>query len=118
MSIVEVCENPAASEATVNSASPNRKTLRRPSRSAARPPSRSRPPKVMEYAVITHCRFVSEKSSAVWIVGSATLVTVVSRTVMKKAAPTRASAIHRCGSSSFWLIASSWGAGTWAFSQL
>src|SRR2546422_4439602 len=64
----------------------------------------------MAYAVITHCRLVSEKLSFVWIVGSATLTIETSRTVMKKAAPTKASAFHRLGSSSTWLIASSSGA--------
>src|SRR6478672_10040327 len=69
----------------------------------------------MAYAVITHCRLVSEKLSFVWIVGSATLTIDTSRTVMKKAAPTSASAVHRLGSSSTWLIAvPPRGAWTWS----
>ena len=42
---------------------PTRKTRRRPSRSAARPPSSRKPPNVIAYAVTTHCRFSREKSS-------------------------------------------------------
>ena len=57
----------------------------------------------MAYAVITHCRLCSEKCSFVWIVGNATLTIETSRTVMKKAVPTKASAHHRLGSSSTWL---------------
>ena len=39
---------------------PARNTRRRPSRSAARPPSSRKPPKTSAYALITHCRFSCE----------------------------------------------------------
>ena len=42
----EVLARPPASEASAKSTSPNMKTRRRPSRSASRPPSRRKPPKV------------------------------------------------------------------------
>ncbi len=42
----EVLASPPASEARANSTSPNMKTRRRPSRSASRPPSNRKPPKV------------------------------------------------------------------------
>ena len=79
---------------------PTRKTRRRPSRSAARPPSSRNPPNVIAYAVMTHCRFSREKSSDLPIEGSATLTIETSRIVMKNAAQTTASAFQRCGSSS------------------
>ncbi len=41
-----VAEKPAASEATATSSRPAMKTLRRPTRSAVRPPSSRKPPKV------------------------------------------------------------------------
>jgi hypothetical protein len=40
-------ESPQASDATEKSATPNMNTRRRPSRSAARPPSSRKPPKVI-----------------------------------------------------------------------
>ena len=46
ISCPSVAAKPAASEATATSISPAMKTRRRPSRSAVRPPSRRKPPKV------------------------------------------------------------------------
>ena len=91
---------PQKNEATVKITTPVRKTRRRPSRSAARPPRSRKPPNVIAYAVITHWRFDSEKWSDLPIEGSATLTIETSRTVMKKAAQTTASAFQRSGSSS------------------
>ena len=77
--------SPASSEARANNPTPAMKTRRRPSRSAARPPSRSRPPKVRAYALTTHCRFVAEKPRSVWIDGRATFTIATSRMTMKNA---------------------------------
>ncbi len=46
ISCPEVLASPPASEAIANSTRPNMKTRRRPSRSASRPPSSRKPPKV------------------------------------------------------------------------
>ena len=85
-----------ANEAAVNSASPAVNIRRRPSRSAVRPPSSRKPPKVIAYAVTTHCRSVSAKCSLVPIVGRATLTISMSTTVMKHATASSANARHRC----------------------
>ena len=53
--------SPQTSEAIENNATPTMNTRRRPSRSAARPARRRKPPKAIEYAVMTHCRFSREK---------------------------------------------------------
>ena len=55
---------------------------------------------MIAYAVITHCRLSREKWSALPIDGSATLTIDTSRTVMKNAAQTIASAFQRSGSGS------------------
>src|SRR6185312_12271322 len=84
-----------ASEAAENSPSPAIRTRRRPSRSAARPPSRRSPPKVRAYAVTTHCRLVCEKCRSRPIVGSDTLTIVRSTIVMKYATASSANARQR-----------------------
>jgi hypothetical protein len=71
------------------------KTRRRPSRSASRPPSRRKPPKVSAYALTTHERFSCEESSAAPIDGSATLTIEISRTTTNWVAASRASASQR-----------------------
>ena len=53
---------------------------------------------MIAYAVITHWRFVSEKWSERPIEGNATFTIETSRTVMKNAAHTIASAFHLFGS--------------------
>src|SRR5262249_50570541 len=73
---------PPASEAAENSSSPAMNMRRRPSRSPARPPSSSSPPKVSAYALTTHSRPDPEKPSARWICGSATLTMVASSTTI------------------------------------
>src|SRR5919198_1100711 len=85
----------AASDAALNSASPSIRTRRRPSRSAARPPSSKNPPNVSAYAVTTHCRLVWEKCRSRPIVGSETLTIVRSMTVMKNATASSANARQR-----------------------
>src|SRR5580765_4256172 len=97
ISIPSDCASPHASEASVNSATPTMNTRRRPSRSAARPPSSKKPPKAIEYAVITHCRFSREKSSARPMDGKATLTIETSRIVMKNAVATTARMRQRWG---------------------
>ena len=54
------CARPVASEATVNSPIPKTNMRRRPSRSPARAPTSSRPPKVSAYALTTHESPVAE----------------------------------------------------------
>ncbi len=54
-------ERPQASEASVNSATPNMKTRRRPRMSAVRPPRSRKPPNVSAYALRIHWRFPCEK---------------------------------------------------------
>ena len=78
----------------MNTTVPARKIRRRPSRSAARPPSRRKPPKTSAYALMTHCRFCSENPRSTWIEGSATFTTAMSRTTMNWTALRRASASH------------------------
>src|SRR6266511_3398123 len=90
--------SPHASEASVKSTTPTMKTRLRPSRSAARPPRRRKPPNAIAYAVITHCRFSREKSSERPIEGKATFTIETSRIVMKKAVATTASTLQRWGS--------------------
>ena len=91
-------ERPQTRDAIENRMTPTMNTRRRPSRSAARPPSSRKPPKVSAYAITTHWRLASEKWSFLPIVGSATLTIETSRIVMKNAVPTTASATQRLGS--------------------
>src|ERR671934_854819 len=88
------------SDEAVNRASPSIRIRRRPSRSAARPPSSRKPPNVSAYAVTTHCRSVSEKWSLRPIVGRATLTIVRSTIVMKYETASTAKARQRCGTGS------------------
>ena len=90
--------SPHASDAAANSAVPTANTRRRPSRSAARPPSSSRPPKLSRYALRTHCRSPLAKPRSRSIEGSATTTIAESRMTMKKAAHRSASAFQRRGS--------------------
>jgi hypothetical protein len=83
------------SEAAVNRPSPSIRIRRRPSRSAARPPSSKKPPNVSEYAVTTHCKLVSLKCRSRPIVGSETLTIVRSTVVMKYATASNANARRR-----------------------
>ncbi len=68
---------------------------RRPKRSPARPPSKSRPPNASAYPLTTHSRSVASKFSARWIDGSATFTIVVSSTTMSWAnAITRSASVR------------------------
>ena len=60
----------------------------RPTRSAARPPSMRKPPKVSVYPLTIHCRLEGEKCRERWIDGSATFTMVASRMTMNWARPT------------------------------
>src|SRR6516164_2614391 len=84
-----------ASEAAVNTESPSIRIRRRPSRSAARPPSSKNPPNASAYAVTTHCKLVSEKCRSRPIVGNDTLTIVRSMIVMKYATANSANARQR-----------------------
>src|SRR4029079_3728498 len=92
--------SPHASEASANSAVPVMNTRRRPSRSAARPPSSKRPPKLSRYALSTHWRSLGAKLRSAPIDGSATTTMAESRMTMKNAVHSRASAFQRRGSGS------------------
>src|SRR5215831_117191 len=85
---------PQSSEPSEKRIRPTTKMRRRPRMSASRPPSRRKPPKTSAYALITHCRFASEKWRSTLIDGSATLTTAMSRTTTNCAAQSSASANH------------------------
>ena len=89
---------PQTREATEKMTTPMRNIRLRPRMSPARPPSSRKPPNVIAYAVITHCRPVGEKWRLWPIEGSATLTIETSSTVMKNATQTSASACQRLGS--------------------
>ena len=73
------------------------KTLRRPSRSAIRPPSSRNPPKASTYALISHASPSCESPRSLPIDGIATLTTEASSTTTNCAVARRASAHHlRC----------------------
>src|SRR3954454_7032408 len=91
----EFVARPPASDASANSTRPPMKTRRLPSRSAMRPPSSRKPPKVSTYAFTTHGRLLSLKCSARPIVGSATLTIDASRTTTNCATQSRIRAIQR-----------------------
>src|SRR3954452_13744864 len=93
-----VPDRPAAREASANRVVPAMNRRRRPSRSAARPPSRSRPPKLSRYALSTHCRSPVEKLRSASTDGSATTTIAESRMTMKNAVQSSASAFQRRGS--------------------
>jgi len=75
-------EIPHTSDATANTAMPAMNSRRRPSRSAARPPSSRNPPKISVYAFRIQERLCSENPTSRLIVGSATLTMLASRTTM------------------------------------
>ena len=79
-------------------------TRRRPSRSAIRPPSSRKPPKVSTYAFTTQGRFSCEKSSPSPIDGRATLTIEASSTTMNCAKQSRARAIQRRRSNSWAVV--------------
>src|SRR4051794_29920430 len=89
------CAKPPSKDASANRTRPLMKTRRRPSRSAMRPPSSRKPPKVSTYAFTTHGRLVREKSSARPIEGSATFTIEASRTTTNWAMHSRINAIQR-----------------------
>src|SRR5262245_982067 len=90
--------SPHKSEANVNNTTPTMNTRRRPSRSAARPPSSNRPANVSAYALTTHCNPCAETSSSFSIDGSATVTIAASRITMKNAPHNNANAHQRRGS--------------------
>ncbi len=75
--------------------SPAMNTLRRPNRSAARPPRISSPPNEIAYAVTIHWTDDAEKPSSASMDGSATFTMLKSSTTMNDAARIRASASPR-----------------------
>src|SRR3954469_14436144 len=80
--------SPLSSDAVVKTITPATKTLRRPTRSPARPPSSRKPPNTSVYALMTHCRLDVEKPRSRWIEGSATFTIVASRMTMNCARQT------------------------------
>jgi hypothetical protein len=88
MSATGDCARASLSEARVKIAAPSVNKRRRPNRSADRPPSNRNPPNESVYAVTTYCRSPGVKRKSRAIVGSATFVTVASRTTMNWARQT------------------------------
>src|SRR3954453_12404968 len=91
--------SPHASDAPVNTNRPARNVRRRPTMSAARPPTSSRPPLQSTYAVTTHWRSAGAKPSPAPIEGSATFTNVMSSTTINGATASRASSGHEVRSS-------------------
>jgi len=91
---VSVVARPPPSDPAAKTPRPIINSRRRPSRSAARPPSSRKPPKVNPYAETTHCRSDPEKCSFAPMVGSETLTIVRSTMVMKYATTSSAKARH------------------------
>src|SRR5205814_8504885 len=89
---------PQASDAAEKNVRPMMNMRLRPSRSAARPPRRRKPPNVIAYAVMTHCKLSFDAWSERPIDGSATVTIEPSRVVMKHATQTSARARQRRGS--------------------
>lgn len=87
--------SPPRAEAMAKPSNPTTNALRRPTKSAMRPPRSSRVPKASVYALITHWRLASEMESACCADGSATVTTVASRTIMSCASATTPSTHHR-----------------------
>ena len=75
-----VVANPPASDAAENSTRPATNIRRRPSRSPARPPSSSSPPKARAYALIDPLQAAAGEPERAWMCGSATLTMVASST--------------------------------------
>src|SRR3954465_13642673 len=86
---------PPASEAVAKTTRPTMNMRRRPIRSAMRPPSSRKPPKVRVYALTTHDRSSCEKCSALPMDGSATFTIAASGTTMNWATASSASARPR-----------------------
>src|SRR3954449_4374964 len=84
-----------AADAALKSAMPIRNSLRRPMRSAARPPRSRKPPNIRVYALTIHCSCSVVRSRSVWIDGRATLTIVASSTTMNWAKQTTTRAAQR-----------------------
>jgi hypothetical protein len=95
MRIAKLHAAPPSSDANANPASPMRKARFRPSTSAAFPPSSRRLAKGSVYAVMTHCRAMSENPSARCMDGSAMFTIVASSAIMSCAMEMNASAPQR-----------------------
>ena len=80
-----VSARPQASDASVNSVMPARKSRRCPKRSPSRPPRRRKPPYVSQYAFTTQASEVSLNPRSCLIEGSATFTMVTSSTIIKLA---------------------------------
>ena len=98
--MVKLSEAPPTAEAAANPASPIRKVVLRPIRSASRPQNSSRLPNDSAYAVTIHCLSVLVNPSARCADGSARFITVTSRTIMSAAVQMVARISHRRGSAS------------------
>src|SRR6204780_4688445 len=90
-----LCAKPHASEARVNPPKPVMKIVFLPIKSPKRPASRSRPPKAIRYALITHARLDCVKPRSVWIEGNATFTTVASSTIISMPTHSTYKAIQR-----------------------
>src|SRR3954470_21148796 len=90
-----VAAKPAASDATATTTRPTMNTRRLPNRSAARPPSRRKPPNAITYAFTTHGKFCSEKPRPLPMLGSATFTIDASKTTTNCATQRRIKAVQR-----------------------
>ena len=82
ISISGLTDNPHSSDASVKTARPARKIVRRPIRSPSRPASRSSPPNAIRYAFTTQASPAAENPRSSWIAGSATFTIVWSRMII------------------------------------
>jgi hypothetical protein len=76
--VVSSHASPHRIDAMANSATPAMNVRLRPMVSPSRPPSSISPPNVSTYAVITQLRPASDRFSSFWILGRATIATVLS----------------------------------------
>lgn len=89
---------PGRGRAGVNTATPEQKIRRLPSRSPSAPPVSRNPAKTRVYPSVIHWMPVSEADSSRPITGTATLMTVTSRITMKYPAHTASSGAQDCPS--------------------
>src|SRR6478752_20641 len=86
MSRFPSCARPPRSDAATKTPREIKKTRRRPRRSAARPPSRRKPPYPSTYALTTHCSELVERPRSLRIDGRAT-PTIDTSSASRKRAP-------------------------------
>src|SRR5215469_2128316 len=76
------CARPQATEASAKMMTPLTKTLRRPNKSPAAPPTRISAPSKRPYDSTTHCTSMTVALNVAWSAGNATFTTVLSMKAM------------------------------------